>query len=129
MMVEIASGDGGSLPSEPPPPHTLRQEELAQQISAAVRTVGGVSEADRKKAIAEVARQMEARNEGLSRNQLDPEDMQVLIASALNSVEGVSDVSKADAIVEATDELERLRGLQALKAKGGGAWPRGVLTR
>ena len=59
MMVEIASGDGGSPLSEPPPPHTLRQEELAQQISAAVRTVGGVSEADRKKAIAEVARQME----------------------------------------------------------------------
>ena len=126
MMVEIASGDGGSLLSEPPPPHTLRQEELAQQISAAVRTVGGGSEADRKKAIAEVARQMEARNEGLSRNQLDPEDMQVLIASALNSVEGVSDVSKADAIVEATDELERLRGLQALKAKGGGVAKGGV---
>jgi hypothetical protein len=60
-VVEIAPGDGAlslSL-SEPPPPHTLRQEDLAQQISAAVHKVGGVSEADRRKAIAEVARQME----------------------------------------------------------------------
>ena len=59
MMVELAPGDGGLPLSEPPPPHTLRQEELAQRISTAVHTVGGVSEADRQKAIAEVARQME----------------------------------------------------------------------
>ena len=119
-MLEITAPADGGLPlSEAPPPHTLRQADLVQQISAAVHKVGGVSEADRRKAIAEVGRQMEARNEGLRRNQLELEDMQVLITSALSSVEGVSDVSKADAIVEATSELERLRGLQALKAKAG----------
>jgi hypothetical protein len=42
---------------------------------------------------------MEARNERLRRNQLEPQDMQVLIASALNSVDGVSDVSKVDGAI------------------------------
>ena len=50
----------------------------------------------------QVARQMEARNERLRRNQLEPQDMQVLIASALNSVDGVSDVSKVDGAIAPT---------------------------
>jgi hypothetical protein len=45
---------------------------------------------------------MEARNERLRRNQLEPQDMQVLIASALNSVDGVSDVSKVDGAIAPT---------------------------
>ena len=67
--------------------------------------------------MAEVERQLNARNEALAENKLTQEDMQVLIVSAINSVDGVSDYSKADAIVEAQQELSRL---STIKSKEGG---------
>ena len=74
--LELAPGDCALPLSEVAPAHTLRQEDLTQEIHTAVHSVGGVSEADRRDAMAEVERQLNARNERLQRNQLDPEDMQ-----------------------------------------------------
>ena len=111
-----AAAEAGTL-SEAPPPNTLTEDDLQKEIAKAVQNVEGVSDADKQKAMAEVERQLNARNEALAENKLTQEDMQVLIVSAINSVDGVSDYSKADAIVEAQQELSRL---SQVKAKDGG---------
>ena len=71
-----AAAEAGTL-SEAPPPNTLTEDDLQKEIAKAVQNVEGVSDADKQKAMAEVERQLNARNEALAENKLTQEDMQV----------------------------------------------------
>ena len=55
----------------------LRRRWRIEDASGTVQNVEGVSDADKQKAMAEVERQLNARNEALAENKLTQEDMQV----------------------------------------------------
>ena len=83
-LLKEAGGDVATLDAaakagsfgDAPPPNTLTEDDLQKEIAKAVQGVEGVSDSDKAKAMAEVERQLNARNEALAENKLTQEDMQ-----------------------------------------------------